>query len=84
MENIDEKLKEILNRVRMKHFLSLRTLIYQGVAISTNHVGQASRLSIPSLRGVKRRGNLYYPNQQPKTFLPKKKDFINLLSNIKI
>ena len=60
MENIDEKLKEILNRVRMKHFLSLRTLIYQGVAISITLTN----------------------NRKP--FFQKKKDFQNLLSNIKI
>ena len=39
MENIDEKPKEILNRVKGKHFLLLRILIYQRVAISMVGVG---------------------------------------------
>lgn len=35
-----------------------------------------------SLRGVKRHGNLYFPNRQPKTFLPKKQDFSQAMQYI--
>ena len=54
----------------------LKALFYKGLSEGiVRRIVPLTILPPLSLRGAKRRGNLYFPHRQPKTFLPKKKDF---------